>query len=188
MWDWLQKTGNELGALANVLGTLSFFALLLGAVYQLWKTRAAIASSMNRSWYWLLSSIGGREYRRVYEARRLRRLRAKHRWYGHFGHRQETECLSRIYSRLSTFIWLSLFTGLIAFGMGIFMIGNLAIILEAEVLHKPVTPFRPPDSLHQWAGAFLSIAFACAWAYVAEGVAKNALLLSGSHRLRRMKG
>ena len=87
MLDWILKIFEALAA--------------LGFLYELWKSRNVLARRTTAVYDWLFSFIAA-EYRNVYKSRRINRLTAIIEGLQSFSHQQEMECLSKIFSRIST--------------------------------------------------------------------------------------
>jgi hypothetical protein len=94
MLDWLVRDH-------KIIENISVLVTLAVAAWTLYEARARLRAAYKIAGIWI-SSIIAPEYKEANRKRREKVTKAKLRYLTRFGHKQEMECLSKVYSRLST--------------------------------------------------------------------------------------
>lgn len=184
MWQWITRIYEEYHALFGVFdfcwNLVGLFILLWGG----WTAHRKLAGGLRRVKD-ALWSIVGHEYRRAYARRKIKRLDKSIHELEDFGERQREESFSRFLEYICTAAALFLWVVGGAWLLGLWIVGTMGIILEAEILKHPVPPFHV--TTREQVRIYLLFVFAACFIGVLLLAAEHAQRLSPSAREKRIK-
>jgi hypothetical protein len=139
MLDWLVRDH-------KIIENVSVLVTLAVAAWTLYEARARLCAAYKSAGIWI-SRIIAPEYKEANRKRREKVTKAKLRYLTRFGHKQEMECLSKVYSRLSTALGLIAYDAVLVVVMGFLFVAGIGAVLEKEILHEPLSSHHAHRSL-----------------------------------------